>query len=360
MPRRKQANTNKHLERLALLDVDSNNGAAASEEVQPSTDSQPVKPRKKYYASIYPGPDVPLDDLVATTLLKLEETLGIPLWFLIQSGELLANEGLPDVERSWDFLGNQVADAFFALRSDLPRNGQVALLVHSGGGDAQGAYRIATLLRRQCEGFTAIVPRYAKSAATLLCLGAEEIILGSAGELGPLDVQIVDHEREDTISALDEVQALERLHAIAMDSLDRMMYLLSRGTKKKASTLLPLTLHFTSEFMRPLLEKIDTVHYTQMSRALKVGEEYAIRLLQPKYPEKIAKEIARLLVEKYPEHGFVIDAQEAEALGLKVTESSLQQDRIMDVMLMYLDRKTLIGRLIEAKEENGENTPQAT
>lgn len=36
---------------------------------------------------------------------------------------------------------------------------------------------------------------------------------GMFGELGPLDVQIPDPEREEWISGLDEVQALERLHA---------------------------------------------------------------------------------------------------------------------------------------------------
>jgi ClpP class serine protease len=33
------------------------------------------------------------------------------------------------------------------------------------------------LLKRHCGGFVAVVPRYAKSAATLLALGADEIIL---------------------------------------------------------------------------------------------------------------------------------------------------------------------------------------
>jgi GTP cyclohydrolase FolE2 len=50
-----------------------------------------------------------------------------------------------------------------------------------------------------------------------------------------------------------------------------------------------------------------------MSRALKVGEEYAIRLLMsnPDYPPDQAREVARALVEDYPDHGFVIDAEEA-------------------------------------------------
>ncbi len=49
------------------------------------------------------------------------------------------------------------------------------LVIDSGGGYAQAAFQIANLFRRHAGGFTAVVPRYAKSAATLLTLGADEI-----------------------------------------------------------------------------------------------------------------------------------------------------------------------------------------
>src|SRR3954467_14174828 len=64
-------------------------------------------------------------------------------------------------------------------------------------------------------------------------------------------------------------------------------------------------------FLRPLLEKIDTLDYTRKSRELKVAEEYAIRLMRPTYKAVKAKRVARQLVEKYPTHGFVIDSYEA-------------------------------------------------
>jgi len=47
------------------------------------------------------------------------------------------------------------------------------------------------------------VPRYAKSAATLLALGADRILLGKFAEIGPLDAQFDDPEREYRLSALD-------------------------------------------------------------------------------------------------------------------------------------------------------------
>jgi hypothetical protein len=65
----------------------------------------------------------------------------------------------------------------------------------------------------------------------------------------------------------------------ALESLDEAMFLMIGRTRKKAQTVLPQILHFVAELMNPLLQQIDIVEYTQMSRALKVAEEYAVRLL---------------------------------------------------------------------------------
>lgn len=138
-------------------------------------------------------------------------------------------------------------------------------------------------------------------------------------ELGPLDVQMFDPDREGFGSALDEVQALERLNAFALKAVDEGMMLLTSRSGKSLEKLLPQVLHFVAEMVRPLFEKIDTVHYTQMSRLLKVAEEYAIRLLEPRYPSKRAEEIARQLVNGYPEHGFFIGQKEASRIGLKTS-----------------------------------------
>ena len=41
-----------------------------------------------------------------------------------------------------------------------------------------------------------MVPRMAKSAATMICLGANEIIMSSTSELGPIDPQILIRDEQ--------------------------------------------------------------------------------------------------------------------------------------------------------------------
>ncbi len=232
---------------------------------------------------------------------------------------------------------------------NIPR--ELALLIDSPGGYAIDAYRLSVLLRKVSPKYLALVPRYAKSAATLAVLGAGQIMLGSFGELGPLDAWYYDPEKEERISALDEVQALERLHAFSLEAIDSTMILLGKRANKKISTLLPLSLNYICGLLKPIFEKIDVVHYTRSSRVLLAAEEYAARLLSGKYSKKRAEEIARHLTEMYPEHGFSINIEEAERIDADlVVVPSEEQDAIMKKIVEYLESDiNIIGTIEEAK-----------
>jgi ClpP class serine protease len=51
------------------------------------------------------------------------------------------------------------------------------LLIGSNGGDATVAWRIVSLIRERVETFSVLVPQAAFSAATLIALGADEIVM---------------------------------------------------------------------------------------------------------------------------------------------------------------------------------------
>src|SRR5260370_9359833 len=61
------------------------------------------------------------------------------------------------------------------------------LMLVSPGGDGEVAVRLVRAAQARCARMTVIVPDYAKSAATLLALGAHEIMMGPTSHLGPVD-----------------------------------------------------------------------------------------------------------------------------------------------------------------------------
>jgi len=67
----------------------------------------------------------------------------------------------------------------------------IALIINSPGGDALAAERLIRVGRKYSgENFVAVVPRMAKSAATMVCLGADKILMGQTSEIGPIDPQV--------------------------------------------------------------------------------------------------------------------------------------------------------------------------
>ncbi len=249
--------------------------------VEAATDKPELKKETKkirYQASVYPAKrDLP--EQFGRAVRQLESTLSCPVWVLIQNEK----QGHPFAE-----IDTAVYNGLFRERDAIERNAPVALLIDSPGGRASFAYKIARLFQRRAGEFYVVVPKWAKSAATLMTLGATKVIMGEDAELGPLDVQMLDLEREEYGSALNAVQSLERINAFTMTTVDQLTPLLMKRTGRKLDMILPLVLKCTVDFVRPLLEKIDTVDYTKKARELKVAEEYAFRLMKINYDEEIA------------------------------------------------------------------------
>ncbi len=65
------------------------------------------------------------------------------------------------------------------------------LMLATPGGDGETAIRLARQAQVRCRELTVIVPDQAKSAGTLLALGAHRILMGPTSDLGPIDPQFL-------------------------------------------------------------------------------------------------------------------------------------------------------------------------
>ncbi len=201
---------------------------------------------------------------------------------------------------------------------------EIDLVVTSLGGSAHRAFQIVTILREKCCTLRSVVPLYAKSAATLLVLGSDEIIMGPQSELGPLDVQIESPEVEGrVISALDHIGSLEYLSGFAIELAFKAGLRARRDVFLGRKDSVKLGLDFAVGCIQPLVSRLDPSLLTQSYRTLEVAKEYAVRLMQRRVldesreSEQEARGIAETLVEHYKAHEFVIDREEAKQLGLR-------------------------------------------
>jgi len=75
------------------------------------------------------------------------------------------------------------------LREIAP-NGKVPkidLFLYSAGGDTMVPWRLVSMIREHCDQFSVLVPYKAHSAATMISLGADEIVMSDLSELSPID-----------------------------------------------------------------------------------------------------------------------------------------------------------------------------
>ena len=79
----------------------------------------------------------------------------------------------------------------------IPKDAKEAdILVISSGGDPIVAWHIVSLLREKFERLNVLLPYTAFSAATLLAMGADKIIMHPYANLGPVDPQITATTRK--------------------------------------------------------------------------------------------------------------------------------------------------------------------
>ena len=116
---------------------------------------------------------------------------------------------------------DQIYDALSASDSQ-DRN--VLLILLSRGGIIEPAYQISKLCKAYSkERFVVAVPRQAKSAATLVALGADEIHIGPLGQLGPIDPQLAGLPALGVTQALRTIASLSEQYPGSADMFARYL-----------------------------------------------------------------------------------------------------------------------------------------
>jgi hypothetical protein len=205
----------------------------------------------------------------------------------------------------------------------LPGKAQttVDLWLDSPGGSARDAYKIALLLRSIAGRVRVVIPDYAKSAATLLSLVADEIYMGPAAELGPLDVQL-DYEKTPgmRVSALDRIGNLNQITEAAREIVLGLGGEVQFKTRLGRSETVSVMADLASSLLKPLVSQVDPTILHQSNRMLKEAADYGKRLMLTREgcPRELAMSLPERLTKDYPTHGYAISLDEAAELGLPV------------------------------------------
>ena len=170
------------------------------------------------------------------------------------------------------------------------------VFIISNGGSAEATERIVRRLRGRFSELRFLVPSNAYSAATLMCLAGDEILMLPEGTLGPIDPQL------NGVPARAIIRGFERLE-------ER----LAKEGPKALTAYVPLL----QKYDLHLLEQCRSADELSKELARAWLTQYAMRQADPGAIDKAVEFFCNWDLHK--SHGRSIDAEAAGAIGIPTT-----------------------------------------
>lgn len=212
----------------------------------------------------------------------------------------------------WHSISQHHSNQIYKGIADLNKKSDILLVLQSGGGKIEPAYLVSKTCKRLCKKkFVVSIPRRAKSAATLISLGASELHMGLLSELGPIDPQFGGFPASGLANAMEKIAEMSSKFPDASDM-----------------------------FAKYLTDNLDMKDLGYFERINESAVQYAERLLKgKKLPESWDEErLAHHLTNHYKDHGFVIDSDEAASLfGKSVVKENTPEYEFGNKVYEFLD-----------------------
>ena len=223
-----------------------------------------------------------------------------------------------------------------------PLRKNVLFFLTTLGGDPDAGYKIARHLQELYNtlrdsgknidptkgDLIVLIDGMCKSAGTLICLGANKIVMSGTAELGPIDMQLLKQDEVgERTSGLTPIQAVQFLEMRSVGLFLRHFANLRFSEEMNFSTRMAadIATKLTIGLLAPIYEQIDPIRLAEVHRSVSIAAEYGKRLSNGNLEEDA---LERLLMS-YPSHGFVIDKREANKLFKCVDSPSLELEEVI-------------------------------
>jgi hypothetical protein len=194
---------------------------------------------------------------------------------------------------------NDVAGLYALLRS-TDKVDRVSLFIKSDGGSGQAALRMVNLLRQYAKHLTVLAPLECQSAATMLALGADRIIMGPLAHLSAVDTSLT-HDLSPIDRDNDRV-------SVSNDELLRVIRLWTEQAKDSTKNPYEALFPYVHPLVIGAVDRSSALSTRICEEILSYHMEDADR----------AREISNILNSGYPSHNYPITLREAKRIGLNV------------------------------------------
>lgn len=212
-----------------------------------------------------------------------------------------------------DMLYGIVKNSIENLKAKSKSN-KLTVLITTYGGSAEIAERIVYIFRHHYETVNFIVPDYAYSAGTILCMSGDDIYMDYTSVLGPIDPQVKNKEGK-FVPALGYLDKIEELYQKAINgNISQAEFLILKdfdlAELKEYEQARDLTVDLLKEWL--VKYKFKNWNKTESSQC-EVTKE-----MKEERAEKIARELSDN--NKWHSHGRPLNMEKINRIGLKVKD----------------------------------------
>lgn len=202
------------------------------------------------------------------------------------------------------------------LKSQQNKSKNLKVIIKSPGGSPDEAYRAMKSLLSSYDSVV-MIPLWAKSAATLMALGATQVIMCDYSELGPIDTQVRKESENDIEASYDPaIMSQESLKLIMEMASQNFFDMYSKSVENpqiriSRKQLAESLLSYSARIVSPILDKIDPYELGKMLRYANMSFQYATKMIlshdrNPETRSQLA-ELGHFLAFGCTDHGIVID-----------------------------------------------------
>ena len=235
----------------------------------------------------------------------------------------------------------------------IRKTDNIDLFLYSAGGDTMVPWRLVSMIREYCDKFSVIIPYKAHSAATMIALGADEIVMSNLSEISPID--------PSTANIFNPSDPQNQQNKIPISVEDVMAYFDLAKNKfgiKSDDDLAKIFNKFVES--NPQIHPLALGNVNRIHNLIRILAKRLLKSHKAPMKEDEIEKIVDYFTEKLYSHQYFIGRKEAkEDLGMKtVVEANDFLSKAMTDLYEEYNKELNFGKMWNPENELGANEVQ--
>lgn len=229
----------------------------------------------------------------------------------------------------------------------------IDLFLYSAGGDTMVPWRLVSMIREYCDKFSVLIPYKAHSAATMIALGADEIVMSDLSELSPIDPSTAN-----VFNPADPANPQGRIPISVEDVMAYRDLVRDKFGIKSDEELSRTFIKFIEA--NPQIHPLALGNVNRIHSLIRILAKRLIKSHKAQMKEDVVDKIVDYFTEKLYSHQYFIGRKEArEDLGVTtVIDAGAELTEAMTGLYEEYNKELEFGKIWNPELELGQNNVQ--